>query len=267
MIDLHCHVLPALDDGPADEAESASLLMALAADGIDVVAATPHCREDFPGVTADAVADRLEVVRRLSSNVGGPTVIPAGEVAVSWAMAVSDDHLQRVSYGGMGKYLLLECPTGPIPARWTDQLERIEARGIGILLAHPERTRGFQDDPSLLGRLIARGVLVQINASSLLSTKRGSRSRQLASALVRERLAHVIATDAHSANWRPPLLGQAREAAEALAGPHAGWMVEDVPAAILAGTELPRPPVGRAGAAFGFLRRRRVRAGLGSGRG
>ena len=258
MIDIHCHVLPGLDDGPADEAEAATLLMALAADGIGVVAATPHYRDGSPGITRAAVKELVAAVRRTSTAMSGPTVIAAGEASIEWALSADEDALLAATYGGLGRHLLVECPDGPAPERLEALIADLGELGITVVLAHPERNAGFQEAPQLLGALIARGVVVQLDASSLLSDERGSGSRRLAHALLREGLAHVVATNAHSASRRPPRLTEAAAAARALAGRRADWMVNDAPAAILAGAELPPAPSGRATAAFARLRRRRA---------
>jgi protein-tyrosine phosphatase len=252
VIDLHCHVLPGLDDGPADDAEAAALLAHLAAPGIDVVAATPHYRADYPGVTPQSVRDAVARTRKLSGGV--PAVLPAGEVNVSWAIVASDADLRAASYGGLGKYVLVESPAGALPPQFDDLMFRLRTSGLRPVLAHPERTQAFQEAPARLGRMAGAGVLVQLNAGSLLTEKRGSRARRLAVALLREGVATVIATDTHSAAGFPPRLSSAVEAAAQEVGARAQWMVTDAPAAILAGEPLPeRPPPAEA------VRRRRRR--------
>ena len=247
-------MLPGIDDGPATPEESAELLAALAADGVDVVAATPHLRSDFPAVRPAELRGRIADLRAALAGQPGPVVMPAGEVSLPWAIAASDEDLLLVTFGQNGRYVLIETPYGPANTRFEEALMNLRLRGVRIVLAHPERNRTYQDAPQRLGALIGRGVLVQINASSLLSTKRGSRSRQLARALLREGAAHVIASDAHSAAWRPPRLTEAVAAARAIAGPRADWMVQDAPEAILAGADLPPAPAGRR--SLGLRRRR-----------
>ena len=260
MIDLHCHVLPGIDDGPATDEDSIELLGALQADGAETVAATPHLRSDFPAVKVAELRDRVARLEEAARGRPSPVIVPAAEVSLPWAIEASDDDLRLASFGQRGEYLLVEAPYGPASPRFDESLRNLRLRGLRILLAHPERNPSYQQDPKRLAALVARGTLVQVNASSILSTKRGSRSRQLAFALLREGLAHVIASDAHSVGWRPPMLTAAATAAERAVGPRAHWMLQDVPAAVLAGADVPAPPAGKGRAAFGFLRGRRARA-------
>ena len=253
LIDVHCHVIPGIDDGPADDSESAALLEALAADGVDMVAATPHFRGDHPAVTPEVVAAEST---RMGALADTPQVIAGGEVGIDWLTRASEPDLLRATYGQLGKDILLETPAGPLPSQFYDAVFRLKAHGLRIVLAHPERSITFQEQPGKLGELVADGVLVQVNASSLLTTARGSRARSLAFALLDEGAAHLIASDAHSAGWRPPLLSAAVERAEARIGARARWMVTAAPAAVVAGAPLPPAPR-TGGGRGGFLKRRR----------
>lgn len=254
MIDLHAHVLPGLDDGPRDLESARALLQAAAADGTKVIAATPHLRADHPGVRVEALADaRAQLLSRLDGELGVEVVI-AGEVDVDWAMEATDEQLRLASYGQRGSDMLVETPYGQLPASFEEMLFRLRTCGYRLLLAHPERSPTFQKHPQRLVDLVNGGVLVQLTASSLLQSRR-SASGRLASLLVRESLAHVLASDAHGAGpGRAPGLSAAVEAARRLAPARAGWMVGPAPAAILAGKPLPPAPLHQPGR--GLLRRR-----------
>jgi protein-tyrosine phosphatase len=242
MIDLHTHVLPGIDDGPSDIADSVEFAHAAAAQGTTVLAATPHLRGDYPLVDVHRLASMAAELNRQLSDLN-LDVIPAGEVDLRWAQHASDEELQLASFGQRGSDLLVETPYGPIPDSFEDLLFRISVRGYRILLAHPERNETFQRNPKRLKAIADRGVLLQITLPSVLARDRGSRSRKLAFELVREGLAHNLASDSHSAGrFRPPALRQAvREFADT-APAYAEWMVTDAPAAILDGEHLPRPP-------------------------
>lgn len=250
MIDLHNHVLPGLDDGPADVEGSVALATAAAAAGIRVLAATPHLREDHPAVVLTELPQRVErlgkELRRRGLDV---TLVSGAEVATTRAMGMSDDELRAVTLAGNGRDLLLETPYGALPDSYERLVERLTSRGFRILAAHPERNPTLQSDPSRLGRLVEAGLLVQVTAAGLAGPRR-SRSRALALTALERRWAHVIASDAHSAHWRPPeLLPGLAAAAKRLPALAAElqWMVEDAPRAILEGRPLPpRPPRGEA---------------------
>ena len=241
MIDLHSHVLPGIDDGPSDIADSVEFAEAAAAQGTTVLAATPHLRSDFPLVEIERVADTCaELNERLPADAD-VVVTPGAEVDVMWAQSASDEQLGLASLGQHGTDLLVETPYGLLSDTFEDLLFRITVRG------HPERNPTFQRDPVRLKEIAARGVLIQITLPSVVARDRGSRSRKLAFALVREGLAHNLASDSHSSGrWRPPALRSAVEALADAAPAYAEWMVTDAAAAILEGEPLPKPPHGQA---------------------
>jgi protein-tyrosine phosphatase len=247
VIDLHCHLLPGIDDGPRDMAEAVALATEAARDGVRVVAATPHARDDHPGVHVDELAQRCrQVALALPADVE-LEIVPGAELDLLWAQRASDEELRLASYGGRGTDLLIETPYGELPLSFEDLLFALTVRGFRLLLAHPERSPAFQDDRGRLRRLAERGVLLQVTAPGLIAPRRSPHGR-LARWLVQEGVAQVIASDAHSAaSIRPPLLGAAVARAAALDPVRARWMVEDAPAAILAGEPLPEPPPQRVG--------------------
>jgi protein-tyrosine phosphatase len=253
VIDLHCHVLPGIDDGPRDAEESIALLTGAARSGVRVVAATPHLRPDHPGVDVAELSERCErLALRLPPGVD-VELVPAAEVDALLAQGASDEVLRLASYGQRGTDLLVETPYGGLPPNFEELLFAITVRGFRILLAHPERSRDLQARPQRLEDLVRRGVLLQITAPALLARRRAP-ARRLAVALIERGLAHVLASDAHSARGpRPPTLADAVEAASGVDPRRARWMVEDAPAAILAGEPLPPAP---AGPPRGLLRRR-----------
>ena len=257
MIDLHSHVLPGIDDGPADLDESLAFARDAAADGTRTLAATPHLRHDHPNVRPEELAGRCERLNERLPEELELTVVPAAEVDLLWAQRASPEALRLASYRQRGTDLLLETPYGPLSGSFESLLFRVAVQGFRILLAHPERSPSFQADPSRLTELVRRGVLVQVTAQSLASRNRRSRSRRLALALIEEGMGHVIASDAHRGGAeRPPLSAGVRAAAE-VAPARAEWMVTDAPAAILAGEPLPDAPAEASGA----RRRRRWLAG------
>ena len=255
--DLHVHLLPGLDDGPSDEDDAIALAAKLAGDGVRRVATTPHLRGDYPDVRPDELAARTAGLQeRIDRERIDLDLVTAGEVAIEWAMAASDEDLRLVSYGQRGQDVLIETPYGPLPAIFEELLFRVTARGYRILLAHPERNHTLQNDPVRLGRMVEQGVLVQITASALASSERRSRSRRLARDLLRNGHAHVIASDSHGAIQRAAL-SQGVAAASELAPNRAQWMVTEAPHAIVMGEPLPEAPVDAPPKRLAFLDRLR----------
>ncbi len=241
-IDLHTHVLPGVDDGPATLHGSLELARAAAAGGTAVLAATPHVNDDRfiePAAIPAAVAD---LNRHLADAGIAIDVVPGGEIALSRVLELTDADLAALGLGG-GPYLLLESPFAAMGDFEALILEML-SRGHPVLLAHPERCAAFQREPARLTRLLESGVLVQMTAGALTGAF-GSRVRDFSLGLLRDELVHVVASDAHDAFRRPPGVTAALAAAERdVPGITArvAWLTEEVPAAILAGAPLPEPP-------------------------
>ena len=244
MIDLHSHILPGIDDGPADLEESIGVARDAAADGVATLAATPHLRSDYPSVPLHELPQRCaELTEQLARAGIALQVVAGGEVDILWAQQASADDIRAASFGQRGSDLLLETPYGPLTPSFEELAFRLSAQGLRLLLAHPERSPTFQRDPDRLAALVRRGVLVQVTAGSLAKADRRSASRRMALSLVEQGLAHVIASDTHTpAIGRPPGLSSGVAAAAKVAPARARWMVTDAPAAILAGERLPPAP-------------------------
>lgn len=237
MVDLHLHILPGIDDGPDSVAGSVQLGTVLVEQGVRVAAATPHLRDDHPRVHVGELADRCAALSDTLLSAGVPLhVVPAAEVDILWAREASDEDLRLASYEQEGRDVLIETPYGVLPDAFEDLVDGIAARGYRILLAHPERNVTFQRDPERLTRLVTRGLLLQVTASSLASTDRRSTSRRLALDLVRARMAHVIASDAHRPDGaRRPFMDAARQAADAVAPGLGRELTTEGPLSVLTG--------------------------------
>ena len=244
VVDLHSHVLPGIDDGPATMAESVALVRRLESEGVRTIAATPHLRADHPRVQpVELAALCAELAAHVARERVGVRIVPAGEVDLIWTLDARPEELKLVSYGQRGTDLLLECPYGLIPDFFEEQIFQLAVRGYRVLLAHPERNPTFQADPERLRALVERGVLVQLTAASIAGEPRSSRSARAARDFLTAGIAHIIASDSHGRaapgreSLRPGL-----DAARALVGPRSDWMVRGAPEAVLAGQPLPGAP-------------------------
>ena len=247
-----------IDDGSETLDDALAFATVAAASGTSVLAATPHVREDYPDVVCAQIGPQVSALNRELAERGiDLQVVPGGEVALLEALERPVEELAHVTLGG-GDTLLVETPFGPLPSSFDGILSAIARRGFRVLLAHPEISPDLQRDPQRLGRLADQGVLLQITASSLRDRK--SHRGKLALEAVRQRWAHVIASDGHSADWRPPLLGEyvgaAQEALPELADELA-WMARDVPQALLDAKPLPPRPERREAPRRGLWQRLR----------
>jgi len=235
LIDLHSHVLPGLDDGAADLDEALRICEAAAADGTDVLAATPHVRADYPTTPAQMEAALAEVRRVVEGIV---RVVPGGELDLD-ELARPSEELARFGLAGNPRWLLVETPYAGWPLDLADRLFRLRVAGFETVLAHPERNYDVEQRPELLQPLVSAGTLVQLTAASV-EGRLGRAAKNCAFDLLDRGLAHLIASDAHA----PELRGVGLSAAAAAVGDDdlARWLTDSVPRAILEdATAPPRP--------------------------
>ncbi|MBB4661650.1 tyrosine-protein phosphatase [Conexibacter arvalis] len=240
MIDLHCHILAGLDDGPADLEASVALARRQVAAGVDTVVATPHVSAAYPDVdaaAADAAAERLR--ERLAAERIELRLLTAGELAADRAVRLEDGELERLRLGD-GPWLLVEAPLGVREVGFDVLMRQLRARGHEILIAHPERSPDFRRRPEVLRGLVADGMRVQATAGAF-DGRFGGLVQRTARGLLEAGLVHVVASDAHDDRVRAPGLASALEAVGADPD-QVRSLTETAPAAILAGTELPAAP-------------------------
>ncbi len=244
MIDLHTHVLPGIDDGASDIAESLRICRAASRDGTEIIVATPHYL-DFHGAP-DANQIRLlvaELNQTLENEDVPVKVLPGMEIRVLPELPELVT-AGRVITLNEGRYLLVEFPRAQVPAGFDLLVRRLTHLGYGIVLAHPEKNLRIQSDPEYLNRLVSLpdswDLIIQISADSLTGDA-GRDAYNTARFLMQKGLAKVIATDAHSVVSRPPMLAAALAKAREMVGDaRARQMVQDIPAAILQGDGFPR---------------------------
>jgi protein-tyrosine phosphatase len=235
--ELHFHLLPAVDDGPEDMAETVELARMAVADGTGLVCTTPHVRELLRQDALESVPARVEAVRAALRRAGVPLeVLPGAELAHDDLPWMDDRRLEAIAQGPPGRrWVLIEAPLfDGDAAAFLEGTAEVRARGFGTLIGHPERCRPLMlDDDAIEGELRA-GARLQVNASSLLG-RHGARARAGAVELVRAGRVHVLASDAHRPS-RGPVLGAAVAAlaAEGLAGPGIEALTARNPRALLA---------------------------------
>lgn len=234
MIDLHSHVLFGIDDGPNDLEGSLEICRAAAADGIEVLAATPHVRHDHE-TTAEQMERGVEEVNAAAGDL--IRIVPGGEVALE-ELSRPVEELRRFGLGGNPSYLLVETPYVGWPLDIGEQLFSLRVSGITPVLAHPERNPEVQERPELLEPLVASGALVQLTATTV-DGRSGPRSRACARTLIDRGWAHLIASDAHEASIRAIGL---RAAADTVGGELGRWLTNNLPRAIVEQRPLPPRP-------------------------
>ena len=217
MIDTHCHVLPGVDDGPATMAESVAMCFAAAADGVEVMFATPHQRHQMWSNRDRAGLEAL--CAQVQHEAGArPRVVLGAEIRVDSELL---DEIDRLPESGLlslagSRYLLLEFPNvgGPEPR---PLLHELLVAGWRPILAHAERVPRWTTNPAELAGLVELGAYVQITGGSLLG-RFGRQARTCCSWLLDRGLVHLLASDAHDTDERPPGLSAAHQAVSAAWG-------------------------------------------------
>jgi protein-tyrosine phosphatase len=252
VIDLHSHVLPGVDDGPATIADSLAIAQAAAAAGTRILVATPHVSYRYPNDPGTIARSVEEANGRLSEAGVALAVRRGGEIAMDYLAEIGPTELPLLCFG-KGPWLLIEPPFTSVLRGLDLVVENLQRRGYRIVLAHPERCYALHRNPLLLGSLVRGGVLTSITAGSLIG-RFGEHIRRFTLQLAHDGLIHNVASDAHDIVKRPP--GMAVEIERAGLGPLMEWLTEEVPAAILDGerTIPPRPAVALRG--LGASRRR-----------
>lgn len=204
-IELHFHLLPDVDDGPADLATALELARAAVRDGTRLVTCTPHA--GF--VEVAEIPDRVRELRAALRHAGVELEIRGGaELMWSDVPALDEAALESVAQGPPGgRWLLLEAPlpgTGTL-AELEDAADELRGRGYGLLIGHPERSPDLVRTDGAVQRLLAAGDRLQVNATSLIGLH-GSGPRAAGLELVAAGRAEVLASDAHGPAHRPPSL-------------------------------------------------------------
>ena len=241
MIDLHCHILPGVDDGAGNIDDSVEMAAQADANGISIVCATPHIRHDHD-VRVDELADRVDRLNDVLASRGcSVRVLTGGEVAETALDDLDDADLERVSLGGGGLWILLEPASGPLSDALVSAVDRLAERGHRAVVAHPER-HVDQDFYRRLEALTSRGALIQVTAALLAEPVAHEGVLDMASAGA----LHLLGSDSHSARFgRPLALAAALErlAAVRLTAGHLEWIGSEAPTAIIAGRDV-SPPFG-----------------------
>lgn len=238
MIDLHCHILDAIDDGARDADDSVGMARQAEEDGIEAVCATPHIRHDHDVRIAELAGRVRGLNARLEQELVAVRILQGGEVAETAVEGLSEEELAQVSLGS-GGWILLEPAPGPLGDSLLQRVGHLRERGYRALVAHPERHLSA-DMFERMAALVAEGALIQATADFFLREQMASGML----AMAERGLVHVLSSDAHTVlAGRPvrlsPALEKLREAE--LLAPHIEWIAKAAPHAIVNGTPLEVP--------------------------
>ena len=232
MIDLHCHVLPGIDDGAKNIDESLSLIRAAIDDGISHMVCTPHIQAGYYDNTIDSIAQTFDqLARQVALQSLEIQLAFAAEVRIcpEIMLLAKQKKLPFIGLWQEKQVLLLELPHSHVPAG-TEQLIRwLYKNNIITMIAHPERNRDILADFGKFKQLARTGCLFQITAASVCGDF-GESVQQLSYKLLSDDLVTIMATDAHSIKRRPPKMTEAKALVVELVGEEkAHQLVYEIP--------------------------------------
>jgi|SRR3954451_24903623 protein-tyrosine phosphatase len=239
MIDIHCHLLPAIDDGSRSWEMTAAMCQVAVKDGITHIVCTPHANDNY---AYDRSAHQATLEQLRQKAPGGLTFSLGCDFHLSFeniqqALETPDKFLISGS-----DYLLVEFSDYSMAPALGEAIKRFISMGITPIVTHPERNLMMQKRPEQVIRFAEIGCAIQVTANSLTGFW-GDGARKMAHWLLEHECVHLIASDAHDPERRPPMLSAAREAVARDFGPAvADALVSDNPGAVVAGMPLPYYP-------------------------
>ncbi len=253
MIDLHCHILPGIDDGAPDLSVSLEMARASVADGVSDLACTPHI---LPGVYANTGAQIRQATGELQAALNDndiPLRLVVGadnHIVPNFVAGLRSGHLLCLADS---RYVLVEPPHHVAPPRLDELFFGLITAGYTPILTHPERLSWIKSNYASIVRLFESGVWMQITAGSLAGTF-GKNARYWAERMLDEGRVHILATDAHDTRRRPPNLSLGRDLAAVRVGAEeAEHLVGTRPRGVLANvppSSLPAPAMAPQGGAY-----------------
>ena len=217
FVDIHCHLLPGIDDGAKSWGDALAMAKIAADDGIASIIATPHQLGSFTHNDGDQIRSLTEQMQTHLREQGvALSVLPGADVRVEPDMVGGLQRGKVLTLADRGKHVLLELPHEvylPLDA----VLQQLDEAGLTGILSHPERNQGLLRQPDLVRSLVEAGCLMQVTAGSLMGNF-GPRSQALAERMLQDNCVHFIATDAHGPMARRPLMQRAFLRVEELVG-------------------------------------------------
>ncbi len=239
MVDIHCHILPGIDDGSKSWEMTAEMCRMSAADGVTHIVATPHSNDTYP-----YNRERFtEMLGQLHDAADGKLTFSLG---CDFHFSYDNIHdalanPRRYTIGDT-QYLLIEFSDYGIPPSVKNDVFSIMSSGMVPIITHPERNQVLLKNPEMVLMLVEHGCLVQVTANAVTGAW-GGKSKKMVEWLLKRQAVHVVASDAHDPVNRTPIMSQAREVVAQLAGaPVAEALVTLNPTAIVEGQNLPYHP-------------------------
>ncbi|WP_340081612.1 CpsB/CapC family capsule biosynthesis tyrosine phosphatase [Terribacillus sp. FSL K6-0262] len=218
MIDIHCHILPGVDDGARTLEDSIEMARAASEQGIHTIVATPHHRNNhFNNHRTDILTKVDELNHVLQQENIQVKILPGQEVRIYGDLIDGLQVEEILPVNIKTPYILVELPTSTVPKYTNRLLNNLQVEGFTPVIVHPERNSELISKPDKLYELVKSGVLTQVTAASLVG-KFGKKIRNFSHEIISANLSHFIASDAHNLQNRGFVMREAMEELEEFYG-------------------------------------------------
>ncbi|WP_342044812.1 tyrosine-protein phosphatase [Bacillus sp. OTU530] len=235
MIDLHCHILPGVDDGAKTIEESLQMAKEAMQQGIHTIVATPHHQNGKYNNEKQVILEKVnELNAVLKEQDIAVKILPGQEIRLYGEFLQDYDSGTILTKNETGKYVLVEFPSNHVPRYAESLLYDIQLKGLIPIIAHPERNTEIIERPGLLYNLIKKGALSQVTAASLTGDF-GKKIKKFSMQLVEHNLAHMIASDAHNITTRSFKLREAYDVLEKEFGTDVHYLFQETVYSIISG--------------------------------
>lgn len=238
IIDIHCHILPGIDDGAADFTESLEMAKAAAKEGIKKIIATPHHRNGSYDNYKDEIIHRTkELNDYLQSEQVKVEILPGQETRIYGEMVEDYEKGEILTLAEVSTYVFVEFPSGNVP-RYTEQLLfDLQMKGVTPVIVHPERNAELIQQPDKLYQFVKNGAATQVTAASVVGYF-GKKIQKFTEDLIQANLTHFIASDAHNTTTRAFKMEEALEVINAKFGSDILFMLMDNSELIVDGKDI-----------------------------
>ncbi|QJX64163.1 tyrosine protein phosphatase [Niallia circulans] len=201
MIDIHCHILPGVDDGPKILEESLNMAKLAVQEGIKTIIATPHHKNNQYNNLKSKISLSVNDLNTALKQENIPLKILPGQEVRIYGEVIEDFYKEEILTLNFSRYLFIEFPSSSVPRYAERLLYELQTEGIIPIIVHPERNKELQEKPHLIYNLVKNGALTQITASSLVGYF-GKSVKKFSEQLIENNLTHFVASDAHNINNR-----------------------------------------------------------------
>ncbi|MFK2825937.1 tyrosine protein phosphatase [Bacillus sp. B190/17] len=242
MVDLHCHILPGVDDGAETLKDSLTMAKEAEKEGIKTIVATPHHKNGlYNNERKDIVAGIEELNKELKEARINVRILPGQEIRIHEKMVEHLDGGQLLTLGGSSSYLFIELPPNHVPCYTEQLLFDIQMKGVIPIIVHPERNQEFIQHPDKLYRFVRNGAATQITAASYAGYF-GKKIQDFTGQMIEANLTHLMASDAHNVSSRGFHMARAYECLQKRKGTDYVYYFQENAELIVRGKHIDKEP-------------------------